>query len=42
MLNTISMRADQIEANPSARLRVDMMTKLSNVRIAVTAKMEYL
>jgi hypothetical protein len=42
ILKTISMREDQIDANPSARDRVDMMMKLSNVRIAVTAKMEYL
>ena len=42
MLKTTSMREDQIDANPSARDRVDMMMKLSNVRIAVTAKIEYL
>jgi hypothetical protein len=42
MLNTRSISADQIDANPSARVRVDMTTKLSNVRIAVTAKIEYL
>jgi hypothetical protein len=42
MLNTRSINADQIDANPSARVRVDITTKLSNVRIAVTAKIEYL
>ena len=42
MLNVKSMTADQIEANPSARGLVDMMIKLSKVKIAVTAKMEYL
>ncbi len=42
MLNTRSISADQMDANPSAKVRVDMTMKLSNVRIAVTAKIEYL
>ena len=42
MLNTNSIRADHTAAKPSAKVRVDMTTKLSNAKMAVTAKIEYL
>mmetsp|Transcript_31955 Transcript_31955/g.48613 ORF Transcript_31955/g.48613 Transcript_31955/m.48613 type:complete len:88 (+) Transcript_31955:372-635(+) len=41
MLNTNSITADQMAANPSAIVLVDIITKLRSVRIAVTAKIEY-